>query len=71
MVTELYKRLVAIAPIMEVAIPTVEVPNIWSIPVDIQDEQINEERIEKKRKKKEDRAANKKARLESIQDEAN
>lgn len=48
MVTELSKRPMVDEPIVETVIPTVEVLNIWAVPVNEQAEQTKEERKEKR-----------------------
>lgn len=67
MVTNLYERLVVAEPVAETVIPTVEVPNIWEDSVDVQVEKTREKMKRKKRKGKE---VEKKAKVESIQDES-
>lgn len=69
MVAELYERQVISEPIIDTMIPTVEIPNIWAEPADVQVKKTKEKRKEKKRKREEEHDAENKAKADSIQDE--
>ncbi|KAF3675682.1 hypothetical protein FXO38_04651 [Capsicum annuum] len=66
---ELYERPVVVKPVVEIVIPTVHVPNSWTVPEDTPVEETKELRQDKKRTRKEYKATKKNPRAKSIQNE--
>lgn len=68
-VTNLYERQIIAELVVETMIPTIDVPNIWVVSINMKAEETQYERREKKKKNKIAKTARKKVRLDSIQDQ--